>query len=555
LQNPTLLNISQSANGGDYTVIAWSYGCSSRDTETITVLTGAAPVIATANTPLCAGETLNLQSTNSTAGATYGWVGPNSFTANIQNASLSNTTTAATGDYIVTADMGNGCTAKDTISVLVNPAPANINATSNSPLCDGQTLNLNVSNTTTGVSYNWTGPNSFTSAIQAPSITNATVSTSGDYIATLTIGSCTAKDTVAVVVHPIPAAPTAGSNTPICNNNPINLTATGGATGTIYQWSGPNSFTSSLQNPTINNANIGMSGTYSVTATLNGCTSPAASTNVTVLYFPSSVTVYPVLNDTICVGGTIQFVAVASNGGANPQFKWMKNGNLISGATAISYTTGNIVTGDKITAILTPDNTCPDPDTSADIEVAVLPYVTPSVAITASPGTLISPWQTITFTATPVNGGKNPTYQWKRNGQNIIGAVNDVWGAYTLSNNDTISVEMFSSEYCPSPASAMSNKIVVAVKTGVEDVKKEEGFVLYPNPNNGSFTLSGYFNGPVSVDIINALGSIVYRKDFGMVNGKTELSLNTGSGLPTGSYVLKLKTNEGILPLRLQVYR
>jgi hypothetical protein len=557
LQNPVLNPVGTNASG-DYILTATLNGCAIKDTTTVVVSQApAAGIIASlAANPVCQNTTLQLNSSNTLPGTVYSWTGPNSFTSSLQNPSVAPVPLAGNGDYIVSATL-NGCVIKDTVTATILAAPTNINATSNSAICDGQTLNLNVTNGTIGVSYAWTGPNSFTSALQNPSVAVATTSASGNYIATLSINGCTLKDTVAVIVHPIPAAPTAGSNTPVCNNNPINLTATAGATGTAYQWTGPNSFTSSVQNPTINNANISMTGSYSVTATLNGCTSPAASTNVTVLYFPSSVTVYPVPNDTICVGGTIQFVAVASNGGANPQFRWMKNGSLISGATAISYTTGNIITGDKITAILTPDNTCPDPDTSSDIEVAVLPYVTPSVTITASPGTLISPWQTITFTATPVNGGKNPTYQWKRNGQNLVGAVNDTWGAYTLSNNDTISVEMFSSEYCPSPASAMSNKIVVAVKTGVEDIKNEEGFVLYPNPNNGTFTLKGNVGNAkvINAEIWSSLGQLVYRNTLQPRDNVLNAEVVLDRSLAAGVYLLKLKTTEGTQLLRFTISR
>ncbi|MCS3870126.1 hypothetical protein J3D55_003042 [Chryseobacterium ginsenosidimutans] len=50
------------------------------------------------------------------------------------------------------------------------------------------------------------------------------------------------------------------SNSPVCINSTIQLNATPGA---IYSWTGPNGFTSTLQNPTIPNATSTNAGTYS----------------------------------------------------------------------------------------------------------------------------------------------------------------------------------------------------------------------------------------------------------------------------------------------------
>lgn len=49
------------------------------------------------------------------------------------------------------------------------------------------------------------------------------------------------------------------SNSPVCINSTIQLNTTGGA---IYNWTGPNGFSSTLQNPTIPNATSANAGTY-----------------------------------------------------------------------------------------------------------------------------------------------------------------------------------------------------------------------------------------------------------------------------------------------------
>jgi hypothetical protein len=73
----------------------------------------------------------------------------------------------------------------------------------------------------------------------------------------------------------------AGSNGPNVEvGNTVNLNA---SAGTAWAWTGPNNFTSNQQNPSIPNAGVNASGTYTVTITGGGCSS-AASTNVTVAF-------------------------------------------------------------------------------------------------------------------------------------------------------------------------------------------------------------------------------------------------------------------------------
>ncbi|RYD91305.1 MAG: LamG domain-containing protein, partial [Sphingobacteriales bacterium] len=68
----------------------------------------------------------------------------------------------------------------------------------------------------------------------------------------------------------------AGNNGPVCIGSTLNLTATtvGGAT---YAWSGPNSFSSSVQNPSLTYASTN-TGVYTVTVTSNGCSATAYTT-------------------------------------------------------------------------------------------------------------------------------------------------------------------------------------------------------------------------------------------------------------------------------------
>jgi hypothetical protein len=65
----------------------------------------------------------------------------------------------------------------------------------------------------------------------------------------------------------------AGSNAPVCAGSSLNLTATTAASST-YAWTGPNSFTSSAQNPTLSYA-AAYAGVYEVQVTTAGCATPS----------------------------------------------------------------------------------------------------------------------------------------------------------------------------------------------------------------------------------------------------------------------------------------
>lgn len=315
-QNPSIANITL-AGSGSYSVFATTAGGCAGPVGTVSVTVNPIPAApgASANTPLCSGQTLNLSATFS-AGATYSWTGPNSFTANVQNPSISNITLAGAGVYSISATIAGCAGPKGTVTVNVNPTPAAPGTSANNPLCAGQTLSL-TSTFSAGATYSWTGPNSFTSGSQNPTISNITTAGSGAYSVTATIAGCTGPaGIINVTVNPIPAAPTPGSNGPICAGQTLSLTGNPNGASS-YSWSGPNGFTSTSQNPNISNATTAASGTYSLTQTVAGCASPAGTLAVTVNPTPAAPTAGG--TNTLCAGGTINLTST-NPGGAT--FNW-----------------------------------------------------------------------------------------------------------------------------------------------------------------------------------------------------------------------------------------
>ncbi|MCX6269400.1 MAG: C25 family cysteine peptidase [Bacteroidetes bacterium] len=68
----------------------------------------------------------------------------------------------------------------------------------------------------------------------------------------------------------------------------------------------------------------------------------------------------------------------------------------------------------------------------------------------------------VTFTASPANGGNTPAFQWKLNGTNIPGATSSTY-SYSPENGNEISCQLTSDLSCASGNPAMSNTIVMTV--------------------------------------------------------------------------------------------
>ncbi len=501
---------------------------------------------ANVNSPVCEGNNINL-SANASGGTTFSWAGP-SFSSTAQSPTIANATTANSGDYIVTATF-MGCVEKDTVTTVVNPLPAITSAGNNGPLCEGSSLNLTAQGT--GSSYQWTGP-SFASNQQNPVINNVTVAAQGTYSVTTSLNGCTsAAMTTNVVINAMPVISSASSNSPICAGGILTLFANAGPTGVIYDWKGPANFSSPLQNPVIDPAGTANGGNYILTASLNGCTSESDTVHVTVNTI-AYLGAYASPNDTICEGDSIRFVTVPVNGGISPTFQWYKNNAAIQGATGLKYATTALVTGDSFYCRMIANNSCNTPLTlySEKIGVTVYPKMpAPAVSISSVPANPL-PGNAVTFTVTISNGGSNPKIQWLRNGQAIAGATSTIWSAANLYPYEKVSARVTSSEYCPDIATVETEVIEVNFPVGIKQGTLS-GFEVYPNPNKGSFILSGAASGTVHIEIVNVAGQVLHSEAVTPANGMIHHKIVTKGSLAAGMYLLRIKAdgNSGVVKL------
>ncbi len=385
------------------------------------------------------------------------------------------------------------------------PPVANFTA-ANTTVCSGQSIAFTDQSTNTPTTWAWTftGGTPSTSGSQNPSVV---YNTAGTYTVALTatnsFGSNTKTQTNYITVKATPTTPSASNNSPVCTGSAINFT-TLAVSGATYTWTGPSSFSSSSQNPTIANSTLASAGTYSLTTTVNGCTSAAGTTIVAV----SGSSVTPAVSIAItnggnpsCTGQSVTFTASPTNGGTSPAYQWKLNGTSV-GSNSPTYAIASLSNNDIVTCVLVSNNSCANPTTATSnaitmtISSSVAPTVT--VAITSGSNPTCS-GQSVTFTASSTNGGTTPSYQWKKNGSNV-GSNSSAYPTASISNGDIITCVMTSNSSCASPTTVTSNAITmttggsttpavsVALTSGSNPTCSGQSVIITASPTNGGTT-------------------------------------------------------------------
>lgn len=429
-QNPTISNVQASSSGNYSLIIEDANRC--RASTTINVSVGAINATASSNNP-CSGETLQLTSTPNGA-VSYSWSGPNNFTSNQQNPLINNATALQSGTYTVTVNNGSNCIA--TASVVVNISTGvNASIQVSSPTCVGSNIQLTAS--PSGMqTYQWSGPNNFTSSLQNPVISNATTANSGTYNLTVTNSSgCSGTATASVNVGSITA--TASNGGTICAGNALSLTS--GPSGAVsYSWSGPNGFTSTQQNPVISNATTDASGAYQVTITTSGGCSSVASTTATVNTSPNASIA---TNSPICVGQTLTLEALPTG---MTSYSWSGPNNFTSTNRTPSITNAQANNSGNYNVTMTNSFGC---SRSATASVTV----SGNLAVTLTPNkTNLCQSEALTIAASPSN---LTSYVWSGpNGLTNNTATVNIASVVT-ANSGTYSVTATNASGCSGTAS------------------------------------------------------------------------------------------------------
>lgn len=373
-------------------------------TFTTCLTTPPPPTVSVNSTSICAGQSVTLTATPSTAGGTYLW-------SNGATTPTITVTPNATTSYSVT--YSNNGTASGSGTVTVNPAPT-INGGQDQTVCQGATVTLTG---TGGTSYTW--DNGISNGVGF--VANATTI----YTVTGTdANGCQGTDQVTVTVNASPTVNAINSQT-LCAGASTSAVTFSGTAGATYAWVNSNpsiglsaSGSGNINGFTASNATANsITGTIIVTPTQAGCTGAPQTFTITVNPNPTITGL-----NALCSGATLQLTgsgtAAANNAwvSGTPANGTVSNIGLVTGVTAgntiITYTNANGCTA------------------------------TQTVTVNANPSANAGQDQTlcaggnVTLTGT-ANGGNAPyTFSWNNGVQQGVPFPLNATGTYTLTVTD-----------------------------------------------------------------------------------------------------------------------
>ncbi len=288
-----------------------------------------------------------------TAPYNFSWTGPNGYSANGEDL-----TGLTAGTYAVVVTDANGCTATASVE-LQEPAPIassivlSQTASGDAITCHGASngsIDLGLSGGSAPYAVTWSGPNGFTA--NGSDLNNLMA---GTYTATIVdANGCTATATT-TLTEPAPLVLTGDPSSTVggtaigcagATDGAIDLHVAGGAGSMTFQWTGPNAFVSTSEDPT------GLAaGLYAVTVMdANGCVDTASF----LLDEPVAITTTQQVQDALCQGSSDGAVDLAISGGIAPMsISWTGP----NGFTANSEDLTNVFAGVYV-ATITDANGC-----------------------------------------------------------------------------------------------------------------------------------------------------------------------------------------------------
>jgi hypothetical protein len=322
--------------------------------------------------------------------------------------SINNPGTARTG--------GTGANGLVTVTYTCPTYSINTSTTMTSPICTANTTTVTVTSLTANlpngsytVTYNLTGGNTATGSTAAMSVSGGV----GTFLTSTLTNATGSPVTTTITITNISFGSSAGCSSAISANNTATVTV----------------------NPVIagNTSGIAVSICNNTTTTLTSGTATGGSGTYTYLWESSNA-----------LGGTYA-AAAGTNNTAN-------------------YTTATLTTASTQVFFRRTVTSGGCTDVATGVQVTVNPNLPASVSITITSGAqTICAGTSVTFTATPTNGGTTPAYQWKVNGVNA-GTNSATFTTTTLANSDAVTVILTSNATpCLTSSPGTSNSISMTV--------------------------------------------------------------------------------------------
>lgn len=313
-------------------------------------------VTATNTGPACVGDTIQLFATFIT-NATYVWTGPDGFTSTEQNPKI----LAVAGEYSVEVSTSGDCIVSASTTVNVATAPTITALSSDAESCmngsDVITFFPTIVPMNETYTYEWSGPNGFTSDERNPTITNLTESKTGVYQLQVSAGSCFSEAFSVNVQFTI--TPSAGNITVEgngCEGDTLTFFAEAGD-GFTYQWTTPSGvFTTDDPSLEVTPLMSSDEGYYSVARVNGSCVSMNSDSLLIEVGEPP---VFPVIesNSPVCQGDTLNLIIQEQ---AGYTYEWKLEDEVISSSNDLSIINVSQELLDKLTLRIF-DGSCTSP--------------------------------------------------------------------------------------------------------------------------------------------------------------------------------------------------
>jgi Immunoglobulin domain/Immunoglobulin I-set domain len=323
----------------------------------------------------------------------------------------------------------------------------------------------------------------------------------------------------------------AAAMAPAITTQPTNQSVTVGQTATFsvtatgtaplsYQWQ-KNSVdmngatASSYTTPATATADNGAKFDVVVSNTTGSQTSAMATLTVNAAAVAPTITTQPA-NQSVIVGRTATFTVTAT-GTAPLSYQWQENGVNVSGATALSYTTPGMASGDNGAKfdVVVSNMAGSQTSTMATLTVnaaAVAPTITTQPA-----NQTVTVGQTATFSVT-ATGTAPVNYQWQKNGANIPSATAASYTTpVTTSADDGAAFDVIVSNSTGSQTSTMATLTVNAV-VAAPTITTQPANQTVPLGQTASFSVTATGTAPLDLQ---------WQKNSANISGATASTYTT----------------------------
>ena len=333
------------------------------------------------------------------------------------------------------------------------------------------------------------------------------------------------SDTATVLVHPTPLA-YAGPDTTIANGTSIFLhgIGSGGYSPYSYSWtSSPPGFNSSEQDPSTGNVFFSTIFQLEVTDVASSCTSIQDPVIVAVEGGPLSVN--PVATPpVVCLGSSTQLFALPGGGSGWYTYNWT--------STPPGFTSSDpnpeVTPAENTTYHLSVDDNFNLINGNTLVTVNPLPVI-----YLGPPDSIVCIYDTLMLNA----GNPGSQYKWSNGSHDQTIMIASTGIGYEIQE---YTVEVTNENGCTD--SAQINIIFsFGACTGINEVKKEKWYRVYPNPNRGRFTITGTEGQSLEkIELFNLFGTRVYNQLPGSLSKQHFEEEILVESLPKGMYILHL---------------